>query len=91
MQREAPAPGGASLVASAPSDLRGNYGCEIWISTSIPLFTCDGRKYFVKRDEVSIFHTSPRYLFVRVVTGPFSIIVVSAHAPHSRASSTELQ
>eukprot|EP00435_Cladocopium_sp_Y103_P014531 s2025_g3.t1 len=65
-----------------------HFGCEIWLSKSLPICTIeDGRKLFVKDFKVTVTHSDPRCLVLKL-TGPLQIVVVSAHAPCLSASRT---
>ena len=69
------------LVFGAPATAGGHYGCQIWLSTTIPLGT-DGaclRKQYCK-----VVAKDPRFLIIQI-KAPF-LLVISAHAPTSQAS-----
>ncbi len=60
----------------------GIHGCQIIINCSIPIGKYYRVKYCVNREGVSILHTEPRLLAICVRAGPFTLALVSGHAPH---------
>lgn len=79
---------GQFLIAASASTVDGDYGCEIWINTQVPLMLCDfgdGRppqKKCVAFEDVSCIILEPRLLCARIHMQGCSFAVMCAHAPH---------
>ena len=70
---------GPYIVASSAAD-NGKGGCEVWISSSIPLGTRQGAKLRVQNQDVTILLAQPRRLIVYVQTAASSFYVIVLHA-----------
>ena len=71
-----------SYVAFASQPLQGQLGCQLWISSCIPLgVTAHGSPILFTSQLASIFHASPRLLIVLFDGGGLSIAFCVAHAP----------
>ena len=68
------------IVASAE---RGNYGCQIWLSETLPFARRRGRPVRLCRDHITVEHSEPRRLVVTVRAPGVHVQCVSLHAPHS--------
>ena len=71
------------LVFSAPASAAGHYGCQLWISTTLPFGppgTC------VKPQHCKVVAKDPRFLIIQIKAPFLRAIVISAHAPTSQAS-----
>ena len=71
------------LVFSAPASAAGHYGCQLWISTTLPFGppgTC------VKSQHCKLVAKDPRFLIIQIKAPFLRAIVISAHAPTSQAS-----
>ena len=69
------------LRVVAPS-AGGNYGCQIWISVSLPFARHHGRPVRIGRDNITVEHCEPRRLVVVVQAPGVHIMCLSLHAPH---------
>ena len=68
-------------------DVKGNFGCQIWISATLPLATReDGRFVLCDLQQVTVIHSCERILALCITAGDVLFGVVSAHAPVSAAS-----
>ena len=70
-------------VVRSGANPRGQYGCELWISTDLPFTNGTCRQSFFKPADLTIVSTSPRHILAAVRMKHFSMDVVVAHAPHS--------
>eukprot|EP00435_Cladocopium_sp_Y103_P025065 s1548_g6.t1 len=63
-----------------------HFGCEVWISKCLPLCTgSSGQALYARDFQITVLHSSPRCIAVKL-TGPITVVVVSAHAPCDAAS-----
>ena len=69
-------------IVSAAYD--GNYGTEIWISEKIPYATSSKKKLRLLPQHISVEHSDPRRLIVRIAAPKLHARIASFHAPHSR-------
>eukprot|EP00973_Karenia_brevis_P049382 6850848-Karenia_brevis.AAC.1 len=51
-------------VASAAD--HGNYGCELWLNSALPFARKSGKQLYVNQRHITILHSEPRALLVRV-------------------------
>ena len=71
-------------------DRSGNFGCQIWVTTSLPLADCGerGSAHFNIHTAL-ILHSSERIMAVCIEAGSLLFGLVSAHAPTSAATDEE--
>lgn len=67
-------------VAAAAKGNGKNYGCEVWLSTVILVYTSASGSYYVKSHCVSIAHEEHRILAVAVHVSILKFIIMSCHA-----------
>eukprot|EP00438_Fugacium_kawagutii_P002798 Skav225642 [mRNA] locus=scaffold1716:304236:310004:- [translate_table: standard] len=51
----------------------------------------DGREFFFQEHHFAVIHSQPRTLIIRVAADGFRCICISAHAPHSGATLSEIE
>jgi len=78
---------GEFFVCKAPA-LNGQYGCEIWIHCKLCFGKFNSKKVCVSRNDISIIYEHSRLLAVSIHSGPFKILVESAHAPYGHEEDT---
>ena len=71
------------LVFSAPATAGGHYGCQIWISTTIPL---GANGACLQKQHCKIVAKDPRFLVIQINAPFLRTLVISAHAPTSQMS-----
>ena len=71
------------LVFGAPATAGGHYGCQIWISSTIPLGTNGD---CLRKQHCKIVAKDPRFLIIQIKAPFLNTLVISAHAPTSQAS-----
>ena len=74
----------------ASADVRGNLGCQIWVSTKLSAATRqDGLGVTFEHRSATVVHSSPRLLAICVPAGKLLFGLVSAHAPIEAAPADE--
>ena len=72
------------------ADKKGNLGCQIWLSASLPVATrADGSVVTLDVGNVTVVHASERMLAICVQAGDILFGIVTAHAPISAAPEDE--
>lgn len=75
------------LIFGAPATSRGHYGCQIWISTSLPVGQ-QGDRFC--RQHCKIIAKNPRWLIIQIKAPFMKAIVITAHAPTSQTTAEEI-
>ena len=69
------------------TDVRGNLGCQIWISSKLPVAArVDAHHVMLEPKAATVLHSSPRLLAVCVPAGKVLLGLICAHAPIEAAS-----
>ena len=80
----------AHYACFASADIRGNLGCQIWVSNKLPVATrVDAHKVMLEPKAATVLHSSPRLLAVCVPAGKVLLGLICAHAPIEAASDGE--
>ncbi len=74
-----------NVVMMASAADRGNYGCEVWVNLSAPIYWKGGKKVYLTRDSVTKVFSDPRILIVRCKALKIDFYVISAHAPYVKS------
>ncbi len=74
-----------NVVMMASAADKGNYGCEVWVNLSAPIYLKGGKKVYLNRDSVTKVFGDPRVLIVRCKTLKIDFYVISAHAPYVKS------
>ena len=80
---------GEYLVVPTQASESGAYGCELWLSTVLPVGHTEHHPIYLSRQSVTILHGSPRVLIVDIQCKAFSVIIIVAHFPHSCTDATK--
>ncbi len=73
-----------NVVMNVSASDNGNYGCEVWVNLTAPMFLKDGRKVYLTRDCITKVFGDPRIVIVRCRALKVDFYVISAHAPYVR-------
>ena len=60
------------------------FGCQVWISTTLPYAKENDMKLYIGIDDVFIELAEPRLLIVSVSAKLCKVVIISMHAPHQR-------
>ena len=60
----------------------GHHGCELWLSTTLPIAWKDEKQVVFSQDDITVLRAEPRLLTVRVQPHKASIIFIVCHMPH---------
>lgn len=70
-------------IGGSAGDRAGNYGCQVWISLTLP-WAVQGEKVIIPNPkDIGVFIAELRLLIVRMALPIYSCLVCSAHGPHS--------
>ena len=69
------------LIFNAACNAKGDYGCALWISKHVPLYSTPEGPVFVQRPDVTVVGVSPRHLTAHIQTPRLSLQVQVFHAP----------
>ena len=74
-----------NVLMIASESLRGNYGCEVWVNLSAPVYLKGGKKVYLNKDGVTKVFSEPRLLIVRCKGLKIDFYIISAHAPYVKS------
>ena len=69
----------------------GKYGCQVWISTTLPFATLRGKAVRLTESDLAVVYSTPRAIMVRSSSPGLQALIVSAHAPHHGHTTAELK
>ena len=80
------------LLYHSPASAQGHFGILVGISKSAPIGrSSDGRSIFITDKDVSIVHSDPRRLLLRIHGPQFRCLLLAGHAPHTGQAQTEIE
>lgn len=76
-------PGTPYLRFCSAATAKGEGGLQLWISTKLPIATCQGRPIYFEKKQFTVALATPRLMIVHCHIAGLHLTFVVGHAPHS--------
>ena len=76
-------------VVSGDHNLKGKFGCELWIARRLRIGNRNTKALFFQPDRITVLHGDPRLLVVKLQVDSSSFVFVVGHAPHEQTAEGE--